>query len=151
VNQHPANRLFHALTRITLPTWEQYEAAGEVQKSEIKRQWRNAWRDDDAQKLLMRAARIEREAHIEKLEAERAAQPKPEFVARLSLAEATELLATDRAKYDRYEQWLIAFMGRPWPKKKPDHRDHDREHEIETGEDLSVNPRQSSGGTSWLP
>jgi hypothetical protein len=53
-----------------VPTWADYECSGDVRKTEIKRQWRNAWRDDEAQKLLYRAARIEREAHQKRIDAE---------------------------------------------------------------------------------
>src|SRR5688572_21978124 len=101
MNHHPANNLFHALKSLALPTWEQYTAATLEGKTKIKRQWRNAWRDDAAQKLLLRACHIERAEADALREVERALQPQPEFVARLSLAEATELLWTDRAKYDR--------------------------------------------------
>jgi hypothetical protein len=151
MNIRDAQFLNFTRSLLALPTWADYEVSGAVRKSEIKRQWRNAWRDDDAQRLLLRACHIEHAEAEQKREAERAAAPKPEFCIRLSLEEATELLRTDRAKYDRYEQWLIAFMSRPWPKKKPDGRDHDKEYAVETGEDLDVNERQSSGGKTWWP
>jgi hypothetical protein len=70
MNQH--NRLFHLLQHIALPTWQQYEAADEAGKTEIKRQWRNAWRDDEAQRLLFRAARVERIEHQKRIDAESA-------------------------------------------------------------------------------
>lgn len=70
MNRHPANNLFHAIASATLPTWADYERADNARKTEIRNQWRNAWRDDAAQRLLFRAAGLERIKHQARLDAE---------------------------------------------------------------------------------
>lgn len=70
---------------------------------------------------------------------------------------AQEVFARHKAHQEAIE---AKYPGRAWEQKmlrqinrnKIDGPfDHDKQFEKDTGEDLDVNPRQASGGSTWLP
>jgi hypothetical protein len=123
MNEH--NRLFRLVSRIAAPlkTWAAYEAASPDQKTEIRRQWKNA-NTDESVRLCIRAGRVEQAPEV--------VRPTAEFETRLTYAEQDALYRADPAKYWRYVDWLFALhepATQRWARKEQHWRDFDVEYE----------------------
>jgi hypothetical protein len=123
MNHH--NSIFRLASRIAAPlkTWAEYEAASPDQKTEIRRQWKNANTDESA-RLCIRAGRVEQPLEVVRSVAE--------FTDKLTFDGQNALYASDPAKYWRYVDWLFALYQpatQRWARKEQHWRDFDVEYE----------------------